>query len=229
MQLSKTAVAFGIAFIALGILSPLAQLVLIWQMPTFEKLADDAGSEWVNRSVFRGNADFVVIDRTLNNRIRGSTIELFDDGLPKGRSHPEISSGFGPEVVIDGTVRSPGGDSYNPFWSFYPKYFPVELAIIDEQENERKYKWVCIVPRWTLQTAYGIDVVTDSAGSDGEFITNPAVPMHNHGSRPVTYHFGHIDGIGIRLVLRGSKVATNNDWWTPIYEIAAGNEESEIE
>jgi len=225
--LSKTTIAFGIAFMVLGILSPLAQLVLIWPMPSFERLADDAGSEWVNRSVFRGDGSFVVIDRTLNSRLRGSAVESLDSGAPRGRSHPEISSGFGPEVVIDGIVRFPGGDSYNPFWSFYPEYVPVELAIIDERENERVYKWVCVVPRWTLQSAYRIDVITDSTGSDGEFITSLAVPMHYQGPRPVTYHFGHIDGIGIRLVLQGSKVATNNDWWTPIYEVAAGVEESD--
>jgi hypothetical protein len=218
--LSRVSVYSGFVFLLLGILSPLAQLLIDYPKARFLYLDAEAKAEWVDHSIFLEEAGYMAVDRTLNDTIRGSDSECTDNGEPTGRSHPEPSDEYGVEVVIDGTVMKEPDEEFNPFWAFFPDQFPVELVIFDRDRVLRHYNWVCVVPRWDQQVAYSIEAVTEFHTESQLWDTFQAVPLHYQGARPAAYYFGEAkDGIGIRLVLQGSKTARNNSWWTPIYEV----------
>jgi len=228
--LDRANVIVGLVFILISVLAPLLQLSLLYPNMPVDNLKTEADARWVEQSTFLSDPGYEVIDQTLNNSIRDTDLEFTVDGNPRGRSHPEFGSGYGPEVVIDGYVRNRPSEGYNPFWAFYPDYYPAELLIFNSRRVLHRYNWVCVVPRWEQQSAYSIEVLTECDDELRNCRAFPVVPMHYQGGRPVAYYFYQDKpGVGLRLVLMDSKAAKNNDWWTPIYEVAAGAEESDIQ
>lgn len=223
----------GVVILGLAIMSPLMQLFLILPNNNLIILTREFKSDWIDEKNLLSEDEYIVIDRTLNMEIIGTDLEFWESGIPKGRSYPPPSSIIGANVVIDHKLEQAEEDTHNTFWSFQHDYFPVELIIKKEntQENDEndeedrnieKYNWICVAPRGEWQIALRLDVLISQGESQRGWSPELVVPMHYQGPRPVVYHFHQEEGIGVRLVIQDAKIAENNSWWAPIFEVGAG-------
>jgi len=217
------------------VLSPLTQLVLIYPEANWGRLSREMKRDWIDQTNWLLLEESVVRDRTRNPEILAAGQAFFESGVPRGRSHPSSDTGLGPEVVVDGLVEQLAGETTNRFWSFSARHFPVELIIENsdardaveagEQPETMIYNWVCVVPRAEWQIAFSVDILVSRLEWDEGWVPDQVVPIHYQGKRPVVYHFSQTEGVGVRVIIVDAKVAKNNSWWAPIYEIGAGWEE----